>query len=167
MFKCAPPIREHDHRERLWQGLLEQEIDLIATDHSPAPPAMKCVATGDFVHAWGGIASLQIGLAAVWTGMALRDLSMDHLPQWMSAAPARLAGFHAAKGAITPGNDADLVIWDPEAVVKIDATALYHRHPITPYDGANLRGTVRTTFLRGEIVFDEGAIKGMPRGRLL
>jgi allantoinase len=166
-FKCAPPIRERDHREGLWQGLTAREIDFIATDHSPAPPAMKCLSDGDFVRAWGGIASLQLGLAAVWTGMVERGLAIDWLPKWLSAAPAALSGLEAAKGAIVPGHDADLVLWNPDAVTKVDGTALYHRHPITPYDGAELRGRVRTTILRGEIVFDEGECKGSPKGRLL
>jgi allantoinase len=166
-FKCAPPIREREHREGLWQGVKAREIDFIATDHSPAPPAMKCLTDGDFVRAWGGIASLQLGLAAVWTGMIARSLAIDRLPTWLSAAPASLAGLQAMKGAIAPGHDADLLVWDPDAVTKIDGTALYHRHPITPYDGVELRGRVRTTILRGEIVFDEGRCKDGPKGRLL
>ena len=166
-FKCAPPIRERDHRDRLWMGLAGGDIDLVATDHSPAPPAMKGLADGDFVRAWGGIASLQLGLAAVWTGMTARDLPVDRLPGWLAAAPARLAGLQGRKGSIVAGADADLVIWDPDASFTVDAARLYHRHPVTPYDGARLRGQVKTTMLRGESVFDEGACVGSPRGRLI
>jgi allantoinase len=166
-FKCAPPIREGDHRERLWRGLAAGEIDLVATDHSPAPPALKRLAEGDFVRAWGGIASLQIGLAAVWTGMAARGLPIDHLARWLAEAPSRLAGLTRVKGTIDAGRDADLVIWDPEGETAVDATALYHRHPVTPYHGARLRGAVKTTILRGEVVFEEGACQGPPCGRLI
>lgn len=166
-YKCAPPIREEVHREGLWTGLAAGEIDLIATDHSPAPPSLKCQDSGDFVRAWGGIASLQVGLAVVWTGMASRHLPIDHLPHWLAAAPARLAGLEQVKGSIAAGCDADLVIWDPEADTTVDTPALYHRHPLTPYDGARLRGKVKTTILRGEVVFDDGECRGRPTGKLL
>jgi allantoinase len=166
-FKCAPPIRDADHRERLWRGLADGDIDLVATDHSPAPPAMKGLDDGDFVRAWGGIASLQLGLAAVWTGMAARDLASHRVVEWLAAAPARLAGLPGRKGTIAAGADADLVIWDPDASMVVEAARLYHRHPVTPYEGARLRGRVKTTILRGDVVFDEGACAGTPRGRLL
>ena len=166
-FKCAPPIRERNQGRQLWSALAAEQIDLVATDHSPAPPAMKALDEGDFLRAWGGIASLQLGLAAVWTGAAKEGLSFERLARWMSDAPARLAGIRHAKGAIAAGRDADLVIWDPDAEATVDATSLYHRHPVTPYDGMRLRGAVRTTLLRGMTVFDEGRVMGSPSGRAL
>jgi allantoinase len=164
-FKCAPPIRGRRHRDGLWRALGAGEIDLVATDHSPAPPALKRLADGDFLGAWGGIASLQIGLAAVWTGAAARGLPFDRLARWMAAAPAKLAGLQAAKGSIAVGRDADLIVWDPDAERTVDASALFHRHPVTPYDGMRLRGRVERTILRGEIVFDGGESVGSARGR--
>ena len=166
-FKCAPPIRERGEREALWKGLAHGEIDLIATDHSPAPPALKKMAEGDVVRAWGGIASLQIALPAVWTGMAQRGLPIERIAEWMSAAPARLAGLGGQKGAIAAGRDADLVIVDPDASFTVDARTLYHRHPVTPYDGARLRGRVKTTILRGQVVFDNNECIAEPAGRLI
>ncbi len=166
-FKCAPPIRGRDSREGLWQGLAAGAIDLVATDHSPAPPSLKRLDDGDFIQAWGGIASLQLGLGVVWTGMRDRGLSFEHIARWMAAAPAHLAGIDHLKGAIAVGRDADLVIWDPDPEVVIDGAALYHRHPITPYHGARLRGTIKTTILRGEVIFHEGETQGTPAGRLL
>ncbi len=166
-FKCAPPIRAAADRERLWQGLIDGDIDLIATDHSPAPAAMKKLEDGDFVAAWGGIASLQIGISAVWTGMRARGLSIDRLADWMATAPARLAGLGHVKGRIAEGCDADLVLFDPDADRRVDGHALYHRHALTPYEGMRLYGQVRTTLLRGEIVFDAQAGTGAPRGRIL
>jgi allantoinase len=166
-FKCAPPIRERHLREGLWAGLMEGAIDFVATDHSPAPPALKRLSEGDFVQAWGGIASLQVALSAVWSGMAARDLSMHHLTRWLAANPARLAKLENRKGAIAVGCDADLVIWDPDVATVVDATALYHRHPVTPYHGARLRGRVIKTLLRGRVVFDQGEIRGPATGQLL
>ena len=166
-FKCAPPIRTNEHRDGLWQGLIDGVIDLVATDHSPSPAGLKHLDSGDFVQAWGGIASLQIGLAAVWSGCRRRGLTVDRLAQWMSAAPARLAGIDRIKGSIAVGHDADLVVWDPDAEYRVDAKALHHRHPVTPYDGLTLFGRVRTTILRGEVVFDAGECVGVARGRLI
>jgi allantoinase len=165
-WKCAPPIRAHEHRERLWRALADGHINLVATDHSPAPPALKHLDDGDFVAAWGGIASLQVSLPVVWTGAARRGIPFERLAGWMSAAPARLAGLER-KGAIAVGQDADLVIVDPDREVTVDAARLYHRHPVTPYHGATLRGQVTMTILRGEIVFQHGECVGRPTGELL
>ena len=163
-FKCAPPIRQASHRERLWNALAAGEIDLVATDHSPAPPAMKRPGDGDFLRAWGGIASLQVGLSAVWTGAAARGIPLERVIGWMSRAPAALAGL-PHKGVIAAGCDADLVFWDPDAEAIVDAARLLHRHAITPYAGSRLRGQVRRTLLRGEEVFDGDRVLPARLGR--
>jgi allantoinase len=165
-FKCAPPIRHGDHRERLWNALAAGQIDLVATDHSPAPAGLKRLEDGDFVTAWGGIASLQIGLNAVWTGAAARGMPLEHVVRWMAAAPATLARLET-KGAIAVGRDADLVFWDPDAETIVNPAALHHRHPITPYAGMRLRGRVHKTLLRGEVVFDGERVKELALGRQL
>jgi allantoinase len=165
-FKCAPPIRPRDHRDRLWTALAAGDIDLVATDHSPAPPALKQIDTGDFLAAWGGIASLQIGSSVVWTGAHARGLPFERLATWMSASPARLAGLQQTKGSIAVGRDADLVIWDPDAEFVVDPGSLYHRHAVTPYAGMRLRGRVQTTLLRGEVVFRDGVVHAA-RGRAI
>jgi allantoinase len=166
-FKCAPPIREHENREKLWAALADGAIELIASDHSPCPPAMKLREEGDFLRAWGGIASLQLGLPVVWTAARSRGYALTDVARWMSGAPARLAGLAHRKGRIARGCDADLVIWNPDAGFRVDATRLHHRHKITPYDGRTLFGVVETTFLRGEKIFDQGNFAGEPTGRVL
>ena len=167
-FKCAPPVRARANRERLWDALASGTIDLVATDHSPAPPATKCLESGDFLRAWGGISSLQLGLAAVWTAARERGHDVSDIVNWMCQGPARLAGLVGRKGTLAVGCDADLVIWDPDATWEVDSAALYHRHPLTPYAGRRLYGVVLETWLRGTCVFgrDEGII-GPPQGRLL
>jgi allantoinase len=166
-FKCAPPIRERSHRDALWRGLMHGHIDLVASDHSPAPPDLKQVESGDFLKAWGGIASLQVSLAAVWTAGAPRGAGIGDIAQWMAAAPARLAGLSARKGRIAVGNDADFTIWDPDAEWIAGNPPLHHRHALTPYHGAAMRGLVRTTILRGQVIFHEGRFETRAGGHLI
>ena len=164
-YKCAPPIRSAIERDALWQGLLAGDIDLVVSDHSPAPPDVKD-AGGDFFAAWGGIASLQLGLSAVWTAAAARGVGFAELARWMCGAPASLVGLAKRKGHIAAGRDADLVVWDPGASFVVDPPLLQHRHPLTPYAGRRLRGVVRATYLRGRLVHRDG-IFAQPRGELL
>jgi allantoinase len=153
-FKCAPPIREHENREALWRALSDGTIDLVISDHSPCTPALKLPERGDFQQAWGGIASLQLGLRAVWTEARRRGHGLPELAAWMSDRPARLAGLAARKGRIAPGLDADLVVWDPDDEHVVDAAELRFRHKISPYVGRALAGRVHLTVLRGQIAFD-------------
>jgi allantoinase len=166
-FKCAPPIRDRENREALWTALFEGTIDAIVSDHSPCPPAMKAADRGDFMAAWGGIASLQHGLPIVWTEAARRGARLDQLSAWMSTAPARLAGRHRSKGRLASGYDADLVVWDPDAPFTVAADDLYYRHRISPYVGATVRGRVQRTFVRGHEVYDGQAHPAGPIGRVL
>jgi allantoinase len=151
-FKCAPPIRERENNQRLWAALEEGVIDMVVTDHSPCPPHMK---SGDFATAWGGIASLQLSLASMWG-----HCPAPKLAQWMSTAPARLAGLAHRKGAIAPGFDADLAIWNPNA----PPAELQHRHKLTPY---HPRGAVEATFLRGQKIYERGSFVSAPFGAIL
>jgi allantoinase len=166
-YKCAPPIREARHREALWEGLARDRLDAVVSDHSPAPPAMKLREQGDFLRAWGGIASLQLRLPAVWTGARARGYPPERLAAWLCAGPARLTGLAARKGAIAAGLDADLVLWHPEQEFVVSHTELRHRHPITPWLGRTLAGVVEATYLRGEQAYARGAADQPTRGRLL
>ena len=160
-YKCCPPIREASNREALWRGLEEDVIDFVVSDHSPAPAAMKLAGGGDFAEAWGGIASLQLGLSLVWTEARRRGIRLERVVDWMSTAPARFAGL-ASKGAIEVGRAADLAVFAPDESFTVDAAALEHRHPVTPYDGRDLVGVVRATYLAGHRVD-----RAVPSGRLL
>ena len=165
-LKCAPPIRGRAEREALWQALGAGSLALVASDHSPCPPELKRRESGDFFAAWGGIASLQLSLSALWSEARERGLGLEVLARWLAAGPAALAGLAARKGAIAPGRDADLVVFDPETSYTVEPLSLYHRHPMTPYSGRRLTGRVLRTYLRGAAVFDREPV-GAPRGRLL
>jgi allantoinase len=166
-FKCAPPIRERENRERLWAGLEEGVIDLVISDHSPCSPELKHLESGNFEEAWGGISSLQLGLSVLWTEASRRGHSIRDLARWMCEAPARRAGLGGRKGAIAAGHDADFVVWNPDATFRVEPSSLHHRHKLTPYAGHMLRGVVEATYLRGEKVYDRGRFGPGPRGRVL
>jgi allantoinase len=164
-FKCAPPIREGENKDKLWDALREGLVNQVVTDHSPSTVELKCSGSGDFMKAWGGISSLQIGLAAVWTEAKKRGGTFADLARWMSEAPARLVGLSATKGTIAVGCDADLVLWDPDASFTVDAATLEHRNKITAYQGRALSGAVQRTILRGETIYERGQGFSAPKGR--
>ena len=172
LWKCAPPLRSRANREALWTGLTEGTIDLIATDHSPCPPAMKRLLpseageeAGRFDQAWGGIASLSMALPVIWTECRKREISLTQLAQWMATRPAELAGLRGAIGAIEAGKHANLVVFDPEGEFVVSPEVLHYRHRISPYMGERLRGVVEATWLRGKRVFRHGEFARFPRGR--
>ena len=161
-FKCCPPIRERDNREQLWQGLADGTIDMVVSDHSPSTPELKHLDTGDFGTAWGGVSSLQLGLSAVWTEARARGFSLADVTRWMCQGPAHQTRLRR-KGAIEVGYDADFCVFAPDESVVVDAAALWHKHPITPYAGRALTGAVRGSWLRGARI----DIDDPPRGTLL
>ncbi|WP_327294398.1 MULTISPECIES: allantoinase AllB [unclassified Streptomyces] len=161
-FKCCPPIREAANQDALWQGLADGTIDCIVSDHSPCTTDLK---TPDFADAWGGISSLQLGLPAIWTAARERGHSLDDVVRWMSTAPAALAGL-SGKGAIEAGRDADFAVLAPDDTFTVDPAELYHRNQVTAYAGKTLYGVVRSTWLRGVRIAQDG-VPGEPVGRLL
>jgi allantoinase len=153
-FKCAPPLRDRANREELWAALLAGELDLVSSDHSPAPPELKLLDSGDFLGAWGGISSLQFAPSATWTEGRTRGATLVQLANWWSARPAALVGL-ASKGALAAGRDADVVVWDPDASFTLDgAHRVFHRHNVHPFAGRTMHGRVLATFSRGALVYD-------------
>ena len=166
-FKCCPPIRGRENRERLWEALGRRQLGMVVSDHSPCPPEMKRRESGDFVAAWGGISSLQLRLPVVWTEARRRGHSLNDLAEWLAAGPARLANLENRKGAIRVGADADFVVWKPDETFVVEPSELRHRHKLTPYAGRELAGVVEATFLRGAPVFARGGADERPKGEFL
>ena len=166
-YKCCPPIRGAANREALWAGLADGTIDMIVSDHSPCTPQLKLLEEGDFSRAWGGIASVQFGLPAVWTEAAKRGRPVEDLARWMCERPAALAGLSKRKGALEKGRDADLTVWSPDDEFVVEKKLIRHRHKVTPYDGRPLRGLVAAVFLRGKRAYFDGEFELGPVGELL
>lgn len=164
-YKCAPPIREDENCQRLWQALEDGVIEFVVSDHSPCSPDLKFLQEGDLQKAWGGIAGLQFTLAAVWTYAKQRGIGVDKISEWMSAKPALFLGLEKQKGKLSEGMDADLVIWNPEGSTSIEQATIHHKHKVTPYEGKALAGQVLTTYLRGHKIYDAGVFpSSKPRG---
>ncbi|MEO5572144.1 MAG: allantoinase AllB [Bacteroidia bacterium] len=166
-YKCAPPIREKENNESLWNALLDGTIDFIATDHSPAPPSMKKIELGNFKKAWGGIAGLQFSLPAIWTKAKDKNISTQQIAKWLCENPAKFIGLENTKGKIQKGFDADIVVWNPDKKFTVEENMIQHRHKITPHLNKELSGVVEQTYVAGKKVFDDGKFINLHGGKIL
>jgi allantoinase len=162
--KCAPPLRTAADRDALWEELVRGRVDIVASDHSPAPPSMK---SGDFIAAWGGIAGVQSTLAVLLEkGCHERALPVERVSDLLTAEPARRFRIRG-KGSLQPGMDADLALVDLDRQFTLTADDLHQRHPLTPYLGHTFRGAVRRTIRRGVTIFEDGRITATNGGNLV
>ncbi|UFH52427.1 allantoinase AllB [Spirosoma sp. KNUC1025] len=166
-YKCAPPIREQANNDQLWEALKAGIIDFVATDHSPAAPELKQLQSGDFMNAWGGIASLQFALPVLWTAARKRGFAITDLTRWLCEKPSELIGFSRRKGRIAAGYDADLIVWNPGQSFTVTEDLIRHRHKMTPYLNQELYGVIKRTYLAGEPVFDAGNFLTLNAGNVL
>lgn len=165
-FKCAPPIREAENNMKLWEALVDGTLDFIVTDHSPAPPDLKELDTGNFKEAWGGISSLQFSLPVVWTLAQKRNIPLEQVSKWMSTNIADFLGWKN-KGRIAEGADADFVIWSPQKKINVSRNLIRFRHKVTPYEGEHLSGLIEETWVGGVPVYDRGAFIAEPPGKTI
>ena len=166
-FKCCPPVRERENREKLWQAVADGTIDMVVSDHSPCTPELKKQDSGDFMEAWGGISALQFGLPVMWTHFKSRGFGLTDLVRLMSEAPAKLAGLETRKGKLAPGFDADIVVWDPDERFTLQPELIHHRHKLTPYAGMQLLGNVRATYVGGMEAYANGEFANTIVGKLI
>lgn len=166
-FKCAPPIREKENSDQLWDALADGTLDFVVSDHSPCTPQLKLMKEGDFDKAWGGIASLQFGLPAVWTFAKSKGHTLEDVSRWMSEKTAKFAGLEGVKGRIAAGYDADIVFLDADETFIVEKKNVHHKHKETPHEGRQFHGVVKKTFLRGEKIYDGGTFSDATNGRKL
>jgi allantoinase len=169
-YKCCPPIRDDGNRELLWKALLDGTIDMVVSDHSPSVDSLKCRHSGDFMAAWGGISSVQFGLSILLTNAMERGIALDRLAQWVCVNTAKLAGLDHKKGRIAVGYDADFALIDDSKTFSITQSVVQHKNKTSPYVGKTLRGLVKSTFLRGTLVYDaelDMMVPAAPTGKIL
>lgn len=164
-FKCAPPIRSRQNRDDLRKALQDGLIDLVATDHSPAPPDLKNLESRNLQGAWGGISSLQLLLPATAFAMESFDKSPEALDRWLRQNPQRILGL--PETSLSAKAPATFIVYDPEKTTEVSAENLYHRHKATPYEGYSLKGSVQATYLRGEQIYDLNKGPLLAKGRPL
>ena len=165
VYKCAPPIREKENNEQLKQALVSGVLDFITTDHSPAPPNIKEIETGNLKKAWGGIAGIQFLLTASWTAMK-NTMTLGQFIPLVTSKPASFIK-SAKKGTLKMGNDADIVIWQPEEIDFVKAEDIFFKHKISPYIAQNLNGKVLETIVNGATVFRNKSIENKNKGQWL
>jgi allantoinase len=164
LYKCAPPVREKENNERLKRALHNGILDLIGSDHSPAPPDLKELESGSLEKAWGGIAGLQFLLPASWTALR-HHMAVETFIPLVTENPASMLGLFGRKGKLSAGYDADLTIWSPDAVKTTNEAGIFHKHKITPYVSRELNGVIRKTFVNGELVYDNEMIINKNKGK--
>ena len=162
--KCAPPLRCAAEQQHLWDELVAGNVDIVASDHSPAEPSMK---KGTFSTAWGGIAGVQSTLAVLLEcGYRRRSLPLERITALLATTPAQRFRV-PRKGRLEVGADADIVIVDLAASFNLTEQMLQQRHALTPYLGRTFHGVVRRTIRRGETIFVDGAVTARSHGRLV
>ncbi|XP_049807585.1 allantoinase [Schistocerca nitens] len=166
-YKCCPPIREIQNRERLWAALTSGEIDFVVSDHSPSTPDVKCFDEGDFLRAWGGIPSLQLGLPLFWTQARKRGFCLLDAARFLCKGAAQMCHLDNRKGSIAEGKDADFVIWDPDVSFTVTKSIIEFKNKTTPYLGMQLDGMVMRTVVRGKTVYEHGHPFPLPEGSII
>ncbi len=166
-FKCCPPVRERENREKLWAAIADGTIDMVVSDHSPCTPALKLQESGDFMNAWGGISALQFGLPVMWTNLKSRGYDLTDLTRLMSEQTAKLAGLDTNKAKIAAGFDADIVVWNPDERFTVITELIQHRHKLTPYSGMELFGKIDASFVGGRKVFEDHSFTDGRFGNLI
>ncbi len=163
--KCAPPLRPRAETDALWGALRDGTLPMVASDHSPAPWALK--SSDDAFAAWGGISGCQTMLSLLLSeGCERRGLPLELIAAATSGYVARRFRL-PSKGRVEPGADADLVLVEPAASYQLSAEDLQYRHRHSPFVGRTFSSRVARTLIRGRTVFANGQIVGPPAGRLL
>ena len=167
-YILQPPLRAPDETDRLWATVEAGMVDTLITDHCDYTKEQK-TAQNDFTRTPGGLPGMETLLPLMYThGVAGGRMTLPQLVELLSANPARLWGLWPRKGALLPGADADLVIYDPRPEEAISAGNLHHLAGYTPYEGMSVQGRIRATISRGQIIYREGRFSGSQgRGKFI
>jgi dihydropyrimidinase len=159
----APPLRTQADRVALWRGLAGNDIDTLCSDHAPWTLDDKLDPALNVVTARQGVADLETLMPMLYSeGVVTGRISLDRFVELTSGNAARLFGLHPRKGAMTPGADADLVLWDPQLRKVVDGAAMQSRAGYSPYDGWTVQGWPRSVVRRGQVVLRDGAVTARP-----
>jgi dihydropyrimidinase len=162
-FVCTPPLRPREHQAALWRGLRTDDLSVVATDHCPFCFAeQKELGRGDFTKIPNGLPGVENRMDLIYQGVVAGEIT---LPRWVevtSTAPAKMFGLYPRKGAVAPGSDADIVIYDPAAEQTISASTHHMAVDYSCYEGMQIKGHVDAVFSRGRQIISDGAYSGEP-----
>jgi dihydropyrimidinase len=166
-YLVAPPLRGRAHVEALWEGLADGTIDTVGSDHGQ----VKSLTVGDLADAghryWYGLAGVGPRLPVLLSAAAERGLPLERVVRLAAENPARAFGHYPRKGALAPGSDADLVIFDPDGGAVLPGDGCGDGTGDSVYAGLSVQGQIRDVLLRGQPIASGGALVGEPRGRFL
>jgi dihydropyrimidinase len=169
-YVFTPPLREKKNHPKLWDGLKDDNLQVVSTDHCPFCFAdQKALGKDDFTKIPNGGPGIEHRLQLIHHyGVGQGKLSMNRFVEITATAPARIFGMYPKKGTIAPGSDADLVVWDPEAEYRISVETHHMRCDFSMFEGYRVKGNVRQVFARGELIVEKGKFLGKPgRGEYL
>ena len=167
IYKCAPPIREKENNDEIWQAIKDGIIDFIVTDHSPATPDLKQLESGNYKEAWGGISSLQHSLPLIWTTAQKKGFSIAEISNLMSLNVLKFLNFQNRKGKLAKGFDADITVWSPEEKFTVQSKKLEYKNKISPYIGMELKGVVKQTYVNGNLVYNNDKFERLNCGEII
>jgi allantoinase len=166
--KVNPPIRPREDVEALWQAVLDRKVDWIVSDHACCSAEQKW-SKEDPANIWlakAGFGGTEYLLSGVLSEGSKRGMSYNHMAEVLSWNAAQRFGL-SSKGDIAPGYDADIALVDPHDTFVVRASESESKQGYSPFEGLELTGRVKTTFLRGVPVFHGGNVLGPARGQYL
>jgi dihydropyrimidinase len=161
-YVCSPPLRTMAAQQALWQGLQRGDLDVVATDHCPFTAAQKARGERDFTLIPNGLHGVEERLILLYQGVAAGRISLARWVELTATGPARLFGLYPRKGALVPGADADLVVFDPAPEHTLSAAAHHSATDYSVYEGMAVRGRVDVVMQRGEVLVNADGFHGSP-----
>ena len=160
-FVCTPPLRPRRHQAVLWRGLRTDDLSVVATDHCPFCFAeQKELGLGDFTKIPNGLPGVENRMELIYQGVVSDEITLARWVEVCSTNPAKMFGLYPRKGTISPGSDADIVIFDPAGEHTISAATHHMAVDYSCYEGMQVVGRVETVFSRGREVIGAGGYIG-------
>jgi dihydropyrimidinase len=169
-YVFTPPLREKKNQAKLWDGLKDDHLQVVSTDHCPFCFAdQKALGKDDFTKIPNGGPGIENRMQLIHHhGVNSGQLSLNRFVEITSTAPARIFGMYPRKGTIAAGSDADIVLWDPKAEHTISAATHNMRVDYSMFEGFKVRGNAKKVYSRGELIVDNGKFLGkVGRGKYL
>ncbi|HSL67874.1 MAG TPA: dihydropyrimidinase [Actinomycetota bacterium] len=156
-FVCSPPLRPADHQDELWKGLVQGDLQLVATDHAPFNyKGQKDLGVGNFAKIPNGLPSVEDRFTLIFQGVHEGRIGLNRFVELVATTPAKMFGLYPKKGTITPGSDADIVVFDPSHERSISAETHHMNVDYSCFEGMKVRGLPEVVLQRGSVLVENG-----------